>query len=387
MSANSALLQQESDAFQSLSVIEIYRRALDRRGFVPDIAQLRAVERLQQLCEEWTAYKARRSTALRKLVVRPPLPRGVYLWGSVGRGKSFLLDIFYLCLPLERKRRVHFHDFMREVHRELNDLKGTEDALDALAGRIARRHRLICFDEFHVNDIADAMILGRLLKRTMDRGVVYCMTSNYAPNQLYKDGLKRENFLPAIELVRERMDILEVDGGVDYRLRALEHVLVYHTPLGPETEARLMETFHQIAEFEEEEYEELDIESRVIPYRHRAGGVVWFDFDTICGWGRSQHDYLDIAQRFHTVIVSGVPRMGLELADEARRFTLMVDVFYDNRVKLILSAETGADRLLKREQAADARIRAMMFEFDRAESRLVEMRSREYLEQPRRTNG
>jgi len=366
----------------------LYRRALERRGFVPDSAQLRAVERLQQLCEEWTAYKARRSTALRKLVVRPPLPRGVYLWGAVGRGKSFLMDSFYLCLPLERKRRVHFHDFMREVHRELEHLKGTEDPLDALASRIARRCRLICFDEFHVNDIADAMILARLLKRTMDRGVVYCMTSNYAPALLYKDGLKRENFLPAIELLRESMDILQVDGGVDYRLRALEHVLVYHAPLGPETDRRLMETFRQIAEIEDEEFEKLDIEDRVIPYLHRAGGVVWFDFHAICGWGRSQHDYLDIAQRFHTVIVSGVPRMGLELADEARRFTLLVDVFYDNRVKLIVSAEAAAEHLLKREEAAkDARIRAMMFEFDRASSRLVEMRTRQYLEQPRRSNG
>ena len=370
------------------SVIEIYRRALDRRGFVPDTAQLRAVERLQQLCEEWTAYKARRSNALRKLVVRPPLPRGVYLWGAVGRGKSFLMDSFYLCLPLERKRRVHFHDFMREVHRELEDLKGTEDPLEALARRIARRCRVICFDEFHVNDIADAMILARLLKRTMERGVVYCMTSNYAPALLYKDGLKRENFLPAIGLLRERMDILQVDGGVDYRLRALEHVLVYHQPLGAETERRLMDTFHQIAEIEDEEHEQLEIENRVIPYRHRAGGVVWFDFEAICGWGRSQHDYLDIARRFHTVIVSDVPRMGLELADEARRFTLMVDVFYDNRAKLILSAGAPAEQLLKREEASkDARIRAMMFEFDRTASRLVEMRTREYLEQPRRTNG
>ena len=376
---------QTIDSLEPASVVDIYRRALDRRGFVPDAAQWRAVERLQQLFEEWCAYKARRSTKLRKLVVRPPLPRGVYLWGAVGRGKSFLMDSFYACLPLERKRRVHLHDFMREIHRELEVLKGTEDPLDALARRIARRCRLICFDEFHVNDIADAMILARLLKRTLNRGVVFCMTSNYAPSLLYKDGLMRDNFLPAIKLIEEHMDVLQVDSGVDYRLRALEHVSVYHQPLGPETDRRLMDTFHQIAEVEDEEFEALDIENRVIPYRHRAGGVVWFDFHAICGWGRSQHDYLDIAERFHTVIVSGVPRMGLELADEARRFTLLVDVFYDNRVKLILSADAPADQLLRREEAKDARIRAMMFEFDRTTSRLTEMRSREYLEQPRRT--
>jgi cell division protein ZapE len=368
-----------------VNVRELYQHALERRGYSPDPAQQRAVDRLQQLYEEWTAYKARRSNAITKLLVRPPLPRGVYLWGAVGRGKSFLMDSFYHCLPLERKRRVHFHDFMRDVHRELEELKGQEDPLKALAGRIARRSRLICFDEFHVNDIADAMILARLLGRCMELGVVFCMTSNYPPDQLYRDGLKRENFMPAIGLIKSRMDVLQVDGGVDYRLRALEQAQVYLTPLGPQTDSVLAETFQRIAETEDEDHEALDVEGRTIPYLHRAGGVVWFDFMALCGWGRSQHDYLDIAERFHTVIVSNVPRMGLELADEARRFTLMVDVFYDNRVKLILSAESGPDDLLKREEGAkDARIRAMMFEFDRTASRLTEMQSHQYLEQPRR---
>jgi cell division protein ZapE len=271
---------------------------------------------------------------------------------------------------------------MRDVHRELEELKGTVDPLSALARRIARRYRLVCFDEFHVNDIADAMLLARLLKRTMELGVVYCMTSNYPPEQLYKDGLKRENFLPVIALIEERLDVLEVNGGTDYRLRALEHVQTYLTPLGPETERRLLDTFREIAEVEEEGHE-LDVEGRVLPYVHRAGGVVWFEFEVLCGWGRSQHDYLDLAKRFHTVFVANVPRMGLTLADEARRFTLMVDVFYDNKVNLIVSAEAPPDQLLKREEAADSRIRAMMFEFDRTASRLTEMQSREYLEQPR----
>ncbi len=364
--------------------IEVYHRALERRGFRSDASQLRAVERLEQLYEEWTDYKAKRSNALWRLVVHPPLPRGVYLWGGVGRGKSFLMDSFYRCLPLVRKRRVHFHHFMRDVHRELEELKGREDPLAALAERIAKRYRLICFDEMHVNDIADAMIVGRLLGRIMDLGVVCCMTSNYHPDELYKDGLKRENFLPTIELLKTRLDVLHVDGGVDYRQRMLEDVQVYHWPLGEQAERALMENFKRIAEVEEE-FHELDVEGRVIPYRHRAGGVVWFDFSVICGWGRSQHDYLDLSKRFHTVIVSAVPRMGLKLAEEARRFTLMVDVFYDNRVKLIVSAEGPPEKLLRiEEDPRDARLRAMVFEFERTASRLVEMQSRAYLGEARR---
>ncbi|HZR69558.1 MAG TPA: cell division protein ZapE [Burkholderiales bacterium] len=369
---------------EKLSPLEIYRRALGKRGFASDPAQQRAVERLQRLYEEWSTYKARRSNALRRLVVHPPLPRGVYLWGGVGRGKSFLMDSFFLSLPLVRKRRVHFHHFMRDVHRELQELKGREDPLDALAARIAKRYRLICFDEMQVNDIADAMIIGRLLQRTMELGVVYCMTSNYAPEELYKNGLKRENFLPAIRLLQERLDVVQVDGGIDYRKRMLEKVRMYHTPLGPESDRLLMEAFRTIAEVEEE-FHELDVEGRVIPYRHRAGGVVWFEFEVICGWGRSQHDYLDLSKRFHTVIVANVPQMGLAAAEAARRFTLLVDVFYDNRVKLVVSAEVPPERLLRLEEdPADARLRAMVFEFQRTASRLQEMQSREYLAEHRR---
>lgn len=361
------------------SVLELYQRALDRRGFHADPAQLAAVERLQQLYVEWTTYKERRRNALLRMLVKPPLPRGVYLWGGVGRGKTFLMDSFYLSLPLIRKRRVHFHHFMRDVHRELAELKSVTDPLNELAFRIAKRYRLICFDEFHVNDVADAMILGRLFERTVKGGVVYCMTSNYHPDELYKDGLKRDDFLPVIGLIKQSLDVINVDSGVDYRRRAMEQVRAYHTPLGAQTESALLVTFKQIAEVEEESHE-LDVEGRVIPYRHRAGGIVWFDFKVLCGWGRSQNDYLDLARRFHTVVVSDVPRMGLSRADEARRFTLLVDVFYDNRVNLIVSAEAAPEHLLDLEGAPqDARLRAMRFEFDRTASRLIEMQSREYL--------
>ena len=267
------------------SVLELYQEALKKRGFDADDSQHAAVLRLQQLYEEWSEYKRRRGTALRRLVVRPPLPRGVYLWGDVGRGKTFLMDSFYRCLPLVRRRRVHFHHFMRDVHREMDELKGTAEPLEALAGRIAKRYRLICFDEIALSDVADAMILGRLLTRTLDKGVVYCMTSNYPPEELYKDGLKREDFLPTIELIKQRLDVIRVDGGVDYRKRALQKIQAYHTPLTPETDRALMQAFKQIAEVEEERHE-LDIEGRVIPYRHRAGGVVWFGFDALCGGPR-----------------------------------------------------------------------------------------------------
>jgi len=368
-----------------MSVLDLYEEALHRRGFARDGAQYRAVERLQRLYEEWSDYKYRRRNALLRMIVRPPLPRGVYLWGGVGRGKTFLMDSFYRSLPLDRKRRVHFHHFMRDVHRELAELKGTANPLDALAERIARRYRLICFDEVAVSDVADSMILGRLFNRTMDRGVVYCMTSNYAPDELYKGGLKREDFLPTIEVIKRRLDVLRVDGGTDYRKLALEHVRTYHAPLTPESDRALMEAFSQIAEVEEE-FHELDVEGRVIPYRHRAGGVVWFDFSVICGWGRSQNDYIDLARRFHTIIVSGVPRMGLDRADEARRFTLLVDVLYDQRVNLIVSAEAPAGELLVRDRdPGDPQLKAMIFQFDRTASRLAEMQTREYLAQPRAT--
>jgi cell division protein ZapE len=361
-----------------ITVLEYYRQSLSKRGFVSDEAQYAAVLRLQRLYEEWSAYKARRSSALRRLVVRPPLPHGVYLWGGVGRGKSFLMDSFYLTVPLVRKRRVHFHHFMRDVHRELETLRGVEDPLATVARRISRRYRLICFDEFHVNDIADAMILGRLLERTLALGTVYCMTSNYAPEDLYKNGLKREDFIPTIRLIQARLDVVRVDSGVDYRLRTMEQLEVYVMPLGPEADGKLAESFRQVADVEEEHHE-LDVEGRLIPYVKRAGGVVWFEFDALCRGPRSQLDYLDLARRFHTVIVSNVPRMTVAMANEARRFTLLVDVFYDNGVKLILSAEVPADQLYTEGTLAH--------EFVRTESRLVEMRSRAYLTAPRRSPG
>jgi cell division protein ZapE len=357
-------------------VVALYEASLERRGFLADPSQRRAVERLQRLYEEWTAYKARRNSALKRLLVKPPLPRGVYLWGAVGRGKSFLMDAFYRCAPLVRKRRVHFHHFMREIHRELERLKGTEDPLAAVAERTARRYRLICFDEFHVADIADAMILGRYLQQVMDRGVQFVMTSNYHPDRLYPDGLQRARFAPAIALLKERLDVVEVDNGTDYRRLKMVQVEAYHVGAGGD--AALERVFAALQDVEEEK-QALDVEGRNIAYRRRAGGLVWFDFAALCGGPRSYADYVDLAQRFHTVILSGVPRMSAKHADAARRFTWLVDVLYDDRVNLVVAAEAPPEALFT-EGAHSA-------EFQRTVSRLHEMRSAEYLASERRRSG
>jgi cell division protein ZapE len=358
-----------------MDVLRLYRRHLERRGFVPDPSQSRAVERLQRLYEEWSAYKARRDTALKRLLVKPPLPKGVYLWGPVGRGKSFLMDAFYLCVPLVRKRRVHFHHFMREIHREMEEVKGVEDPLSEVAARTAKRWRLVCFDEFHVSDIADAMILGRFLEQSLNRGVEFVMTSNYHPDRLYENGLQRERFLPAIELLKDRLDVVEVDGGTDYRRLKMEKLKVYHVGDG----AVLEKIFQELKDVQEER-QPLDVEGRTIPYRKRAGGLVWFDFDALCGGPRSYADYVDLARRFHTVILSGVPKMSAKASDAARRFTWLVDVFYDDRVKLVVSAAAQREELFT-EGGEDARTAAA--EFQRTVSRLHEMQSIQYLQQER----
>jgi len=345
------------------------------RGYTLDAAQQAAADRLQKLFEDWAEYKSRRSNALTRMLRRPPIPRGVYLWGGVGRGKSFLMDTFFADVPLIRKTRLHFHEFMRGVHHELDELKGTENPLDAVAERIARRFRLICFDEFHVSDIADAMILHRLLVRLFDLGVGFVMTSNYPPDGLYPDGLHRDRVLPAIALIKERLDVLNVDAGIDYRQRTMERIETYLTPLGEASEARLTQAFEQIAEADDDDPVML-IEARQIRARRRAGGAVWFDFAVLCGGPRSQNDYLEIAARFHTVVLSNVPQMSAGQSSEARRFTWLVDVLYDHRVKLVVSAAVAPEQLY----VAGVLAR----EFHRTASRLAEMQSREYLDAPRR---
>jgi len=358
-----------------LSVRQAYEAELAARGFHSDPAQLRAVDALDRCASEWADYKARRSNAFKKFINRPDIPRGVYMYGGVGRGKSFLMDCFYQAVPLRRKTRLHFHEFMREVHRELADLQGTVNPLDELGRRMAKRYKLICFDEFHVADITDAMILYRLLAALFDNGVGFVTTSNFKPDDLYPGGLHRDRILPAIALLNERLEVINVDNGTDYRRRTLEQLRMYLTPNGGAADKEMRKAFEQLAETADEN-PVLHIESREIHARRKAGGVVWFDFKTLCGGPRSQNDYLEIASQFHTVFLSDVPHMPVRMASEARRFTWLVDVFYDRRVKLIISAEVPPEALYTEGPLAH--------EFPRTVSRLNEMQSAEFLALERR---
>ena len=358
-----------------MGVRQLYQATLAERGFQSDAAQLAAVAALERCENEWADYKARRGNALSKLINRPPIPRGVYMHGGVGRGKSFLMDCFFQSVPLTRKTRLHFHEFMREVHRELQDLKGTVNPLDALGQRIARRFRLICFDEFHVADVTDAMILHRLLDALFANRVSIVTTSNFHPDALYPNGLHRDRILPAIELLKARLQVISVDAGTDYRQQSLAQIDLYHCPLGAAADVALGRAFERLREARDEA-PVMQIEHRSLRALRRAGGVVWFDFATLCGGPRSQNDYLEIASRFHTVLLSNVPQMSPRLASEARRFTWLVDVLYDRRVKLILSAAVPAQELYTEGPLAH--------EFPRTVSRLHEMQSAAFLALERR---
>lgn len=359
-----------------MSVRATYEAELKQRGYTTDPAQQRAIDALERCAAEWTTYKQRRSNALKKMFVKPEIPRGVYMFGGVGRGKSFLMDCFFNAVPIRRKTRLHFHEFMREVHRELRDLQGTVNPLDELGRRIAERYKLICFDEFHVADVTDAMILHRLLDALFKAGVGFVTTSNFHPDGLYPNGLHRDRILPAIELLKQKLEVINVDNGTDYRQRTLTHIELYHCPLGEAADAAMDKTFGELAEAHDED-PVMHIESREIRSKRRAGGVIWFDFQTLCGGPRSQNDYLEIASQFHTLLLSNVPQMAVRQASEARRFTWLIDVLYDRRVKLVMSAAVSPEQLY-----TDG---PMAHEFPRTVSRLGEMQSAEYLALAHRT--
>ncbi|ATE59638.1 cell division protein ZapE [Thauera sinica] len=359
-------------------MLDAYDAQLKARGYRSDPAQRAAVQRLQRLYTDLLSFKAARSSALRKLFSRPAMPRSVYFWGGVGRGKSFLMDCFFDSVPYRRKRRTHFHAFMQEVQNDLKNFNHEPDPLQKVADRIARQTRLLCFDEFHVSDIADAMILGRLLDALFARGVIFVMTSNYPPDGLYPNGLMRVNFLPTIEMIKRRFDVVEVDHGTDYRLRQLERIEIYLVPADESAERKMRDDFRRLAGGDGQGGT-IEIAERKLPVVRRAPGVIWFDFATLCGGPRSQNDYLEIAREHHSVLLSDVPCMLAGNAAEARRFTWLIDVLYDHRVKLIMSAAVEAHELYVEGQNAH--------EFVRTVSRLVEMRSRDYLAEAHRVEA
>ena len=368
-----------------LSPKQRYQKDLQQPGFNYDPSQEKAVAMLQSLYDELTVPVVRqRGGVLGRMRQRfrspePVLPvKGLYFWGGVGRGKTYLMDNFYESLPFQEKMRAHFHRFMRRVHRELKQLAGEKNPLEKVADNIAEEARVICFDEFFVSDITDAMLLGTLLEHLFARGVTLVATSNIVPDRLYENGLQRQRFLPAIALLNRHTSVVNVDGGVDYRLRALEQAELYHAPLGPDAERAMLDAFNRLAPATEEVEEavEIEVEGRRIPCRFIAEDVIWFDFEVICNIPRSQNDYIELAKEFHAVLVGNVHQMGRKNDDHARRFVNMVDEFYDRNVKLVLSAEVDMVSLYTEGK--------LSFEFERTRSRLLEMQSHDYLARPHR---
>jgi cell division protein ZapE len=353
---------------------ERYRRELATRALSADPAQLAAVERLEALrCRLAEAYGASgrpRRAWLAAFRRRAPV-RGLYLWGPVGRGKTWLMDLFFADLPFAQAQRLHFHRFMQDVHAQLAQLEGRPDPLARVAARFARDTRVLCFDELYVTDIADAMILGGLFDGLLRRAVTLVITSNVPPQQLYRDGLQRERFLPAIRLLERELEVFRLEGTTDYRLRSLRQAGTYLDARSPATPGRLAALFAVLADYGIREGGCIVVEGRPIPVVRAAHGAVWFEFAAVCAGPRSQNDYIEIARAYHSVIVSGVPVFGPATENEARRFAALVDEFYDRNVNLVLSAAAPPAELYRGAQLG------LMFE--RTVSRLIEMQSEEYL--------
>ena len=349
-------------------------------GFTLDESQLKAVEQLERLYEDLIGLEQLESF-LQRLLAKKRTVKGLYLWGGVGRGKSFLMDSFFNCAPVALKRRIHFHRFMQEVHKRMNALTGQAEPLAGVAHEVAKEAKLLCLDEFHITDITDAMLMRKLLEGLMNEGVVVLTTSNFEPDALYLHGLQRNQFMPAIDLIKQNFDVVNVDGGIDYRLRELEKAGVYH--LGSDADQRMADEFTAIARHEAAGEHVLEIEGREIAVRRDARDVVWFDFDALCGGPRGKPDYIELSKRYHTVLVSGLPVFKAGMSDKLRRFVWMVDEFYDRRVKLVLSATVPVEQLIAEADDGDAfqaNLNASLR--DRLVSRLTEMQSHDYLAQP-----
>jgi len=352
-----------------------YQAASLLPDFVHDAAQAAAIEELDVLWHQLVDFKSKRNQFLGRSLLSPDVPKGLYLWGGVGRGKTLLMDAFYASLPYRRKRRIHFHNFMAEVHREMKALAGEDDPLIALADNLAKSTRLLCLDEFHVDDIADAMILGRLITALFERGVVLMTTSNIPPDNLYAHGLQRKNFLPVIELLKRELKVMHIENGSDYRLRAMTREPLFlvgkNEPDAADNEARMAALFDKIAGQSLQDDTHIEVLGRMIPVKRVAHNVVWLDFRELCGGAHSQTDYLEIAHRYPTVFVSHIPRLTEDFASEARRFTWLIDVFYDNHVRLVATSAVRLEDVFTDDMAAG--------EFSRTASRLTEMQTLHYL--------
>ncbi len=366
----------------ALSPKQRYQQDLTQSGFTQDDAQQLAVNKLDDLYHRLIAAHEREQGILAKLSSvlsfssgKTP-EMGLYFWGGVGRGKTYLMDIFYESLPFEQKMRVHFHRFMRRVHRELKTLDNQKNPLDIVAKRLADETRIICFDEFFVSDITDAMILATLLQALFKNGVSLVATSNIVPDGLYKNGLQRARFLPAIALLNKHTEVVNVDGGTDYRLRLLEQAELYHWPLDADADTSLMKSFESLVPDIHEAVEDtsINIEGRPIKARFVCEDVIWFDFLALCDGPRSQNDYIEIAMEYHEVLISDIPELTEKREDQARRFINLVDEFYDRSVKVIITAEKPIHELYSGQR--------LQFEFERTQSRLLEMQSHEYLSRP-----
>lgn len=356
-----------------------YHQALGEQGFTADEAQLEAVQGLQQVFDELQARFQRakrvRGPARLREIRRQKLPaQGLYLWGGVGRGKTWLMDMFYESVPFRRKLRVHFHRFMQRVHLQLKTLEGTKDPLTHVANTLHDEAVVICFDEFFVTDIADAMILGGLFERLFARGVTLVATSNIVPERLYENGLQRQRFLPAIALVQQHCRVLNVDAGIDYRLRVLSQAALYYSPLNDQSAATLAARFADLTAGQLVQESPLDINSRSVEVYGRSEDVLWLDFAALCEQPRSAHDYIELAREYHSVLLANVPMMNADNDDAARRFINLIDEFYDRGVKLVVSAQQPILQLYVGGR--------LSFEFERTQSRLQEMQSIDYLSRP-----
>ena len=357
----------------NVTVRELYDREAARLRHVADSAQLAAVVKLDELRSRLMQPRPRNGLLdglLGRKSIRPP-ERGLYFWGGVGRGKTFMMDIFYQSLPFKNKQRSHFHRFMQSIHEQLKKHRGRADPIELIADRIAAKTRVICFDEMFVADIADAMLLGTLFTALFARGVTLVATSNIPPDQLYKDGLQRARFLPAIKQIKEHTEVLNVDAGVDYRLRLLEKSISWFDANATTTSDALGRFFDACAGETGDANMTFVLNHRKVHAERRANGVIWFTFRQLCDGPRGQDDYIELARCYHTLLLSDVPTLNVRDEDQARRFISLVDEFYDHNVKLIVSGQAPLESTYQGS--------AFKFEFERTKSRLIEMQSKEYL--------